>query len=114
MTADDNTVEHIAKSLVDIIMKQITGINLNKPVYTRKEVLQMLDIDSKTLKRYQDEGYIAYSQPIDGGKVFFSLKDIEEFMQRTRREAFYFNGLNSLNCSLPSISSLTVSGRNMA
>ena len=88
---DDAT---LYKTIEQIITKTINKLNLNnKPIYTRDEVLKLLDVDAKTLKRYQDEGLIAYSQPIAGGKVFFTAKDIDEFMANSHNEAFYFKGL---------------------
>lgn len=88
---DDAT---LYKSIEHIISKAINKLNLNnKPIYTRDEVLKLLGIDAKTLKRYQDEGLIGYSQPIAGGKVFFSAKDLDEFMANSHNEAFYYNGL---------------------
>lgn len=86
----EETVKNIVENITANI---INAMNLNKPVYTRNETLQLLGLDSKTLKRYQDDGLIGYSQPIDGGKVFFSRQDIDEFLNRTHHEAFYFNGL---------------------
>lgn len=88
---DDAT---LYKAIEHIISKTINKLNLNnKPVYTRDEVLKLLDVDAKTLKRYQDEGLIGYSQPIPGGKVFFSSKDLDEFMENSHNEAFYYSGL---------------------
>lgn len=91
MTDDAAT---LYQTIEQVIHKTINKLNLNnKPIYTRDEVLKLLDVDAKTLKRYQDEGLIGYSQPIAGGKVFFSSKDLEEFMANSHNKAFYYNGL---------------------
>ncbi len=81
---NDDAINHIVNDIVNKINSKC------KPVYTRREVMQMLAIDSKTLKRYQDEGLIGYSQPIAGGKVFFTAKDIDEFMANSHNDAFYY------------------------
>lgn len=84
---NDDVINHIVNSIINKINERYQP----KPVYTRREVMQMLNVDSKTLKRYQDEGIIGYSQPIAGGKVFFSAKDIDEFMTNSHNEAFYYS-----------------------
>lgn len=84
---NDDVINHIINSLIN----KISEMYKPKPVYTRNEVLSLLDIDAKTLKRYQDEGLIGYSQPIAGGKVFFTAKDIDEFMANSHADAFYYN-----------------------
>lgn len=91
MTDDAAT---LYQTIEQVIHKTISKLNINyKPVYTRDEMLKLLGVDSKTLKRYQDEGLIGYSQPIAGGKVFFSAKDLDEFMANSHNKAFYYNGL---------------------
>ena len=82
---NDDAINHIVNDIVNKIN------SMCKPVYTRNEVLSLLDIDAKTLKRYQDEGLIGYSQPIAGGKVFFTAKDIDEFMANSHNDAFYYS-----------------------
>lgn len=84
---NDDVINHIVNSIIN----RISEMYKPKPVYTRREVMQMFNVDSKTLKRYQDEGIIGYSQPIAGGKVFFSAKDIDEFMANSHNEAFYYS-----------------------
>lgn len=39
-----------------------------KPCYTNNEMLELLDVDSKPLKKYRDNGWIGYSQV--GSKFF--------------------------------------------
>lgn len=60
----------------------------NKPVYTRDDILEMLKVDSKTLKKYMDEGLLGYSEPVPGGRVFFSSRDLEQFLAYTHKDAF--------------------------
>lgn len=59
-----------------------------KPVYTNKEMLQLLGVDPKTLKKYRDEGLISYSQPF--GKYIYSYQDLMNFLmnKNIRYEAF--------------------------
>ena len=65
-----------------------TYLKYNKPVYTREEMLEMLKVDSKTLKKYMDEGHLGYSEPIPGGGVFFSPEDLKQYLTGTHQDAF--------------------------
>lgn len=56
--------------------------------YSRKEVQEMLGVGKNLMDKYIADGYISYSRP-DGDKMFFSQKDIDDFMQNYRHEAFH-------------------------
>jgi hypothetical protein len=59
-----------------------------KPVYTNKEMLQLLGVDPKTLKKYRDEGLLGFSHPF--GKFLYSYQDLMNFLmnKNIRCEAF--------------------------
>jgi len=59
-----------------------------KPIYTDKEIMEMLHIDRKTLKKYRDEGLLGYTHPHD--KYFYSHQDLMDFManKNIRYDAF--------------------------
>ena len=67
-------------------------LKYNKPVYTRSEMLELLGVDAKTLKRYMDEGLLGYSEPIPGGKIYFTHEDLTRFLAYTHKEAFAISG----------------------
>ena len=67
ITNDENTVN------VDAIAAMLT-----KPFYTNKEMMKMLDISSKTLKKYRDNGYLGFTQYDD--KFFYSSEDLAHFL----------------------------------
>lgn len=60
-----------------------------KPLYTNKEMLELLDENSKTLKKYRDNGWLGYSQA--GDKFFYSADDLNLFLSKTHQEAFAWN-----------------------
>lgn len=74
--------------LLSVLQRVEPYLKYNKPVYTREEMLEMLRVDSKTLKKYMDEGLLGYSEPIPGGRVFFSPEDLKQFLTGTHRDAF--------------------------
>lgn len=59
-----------------------------KPVYTTKEMLKLLDVDPKTLKKYINEGLLSSTHPFD--KRFFLHQDLMDFLlnKNIREEAF--------------------------
>ena len=63
-------------------------LKYSKPVYTREDMLELLRVDSKTLKKYMDEGLLGYSEPVPGGRVFFSPEDLKQFLTGTLKDAF--------------------------
>lgn len=60
-----------------------------KPCYTNNEMLELLHVNSKTLKKYRDNGWLGYSQA--GDKFFYSADDLKLFLSKTHQEAFAWN-----------------------
>ena len=57
-----------------------------KIIYTTKDMLELLRVNVKTLKKYRDNGYLGYSQV--GDKFYYTPADIALFLTKTHREAF--------------------------
>lgn len=68
--------EAIEKKLNDLLLAMATP-NV-KPVYTNKEMMQLLDVDAKTLKKYRDEGLLGFSHPYD--KYYYTHQDLVKFL----------------------------------
>lgn len=68
----------IEKKLDEIINCLPKDPDNKKAVYTNKEMMQLLDVDAKTLKKYRDEGLLGFSHPYD--KYFYSHRDLENFL----------------------------------
>lgn len=87
------------KELKDIIRKVIQEELINtqnnakiithKPLYTNKEILALLNVNTKTLKKYRDNGWLGYSQV--GDKFYYSADDINSFLTNTHQNAFAWN-----------------------
>ena len=67
--------EEIDKVILDIAMCKMR-------IYTTKEVCHLLNIAPKLLVRYRNDGLLPYSRV--GDKYWYTQKDIEEFLKRTR------------------------------
>lgn len=57
-----------------------------KPVYTNKTIMELLDINTTTLKKYRDQGLLGYSRVDD--KFFYSAEDVYEFLKNTHYDPF--------------------------
>lgn len=80
----------LIKNLLSKIDNLMGNANTAPKYYSRKEVQEMLGIGKNLMDKYIADGYISYSRP-DGDKMFFSQKDIDDFMQNYRHEAFHNN-----------------------
>ncbi len=59
-----------------------------KPLYTNKEMMEMLDVTSATLKKWRNLGLLGYTQV--GSTYFYSPDDIREFMDKNHNEAYAY------------------------
>lgn len=95
--ANDNSIEMIINNLIQKKVEETVNNMLSvlfaetsnyKPVYTNKEMMDLLDIDQKTLKKYRDEGWLGYTHPYD--KYYYSHDDLLNFLMNKdiRYEAF--------------------------
>ena len=61
----------------------------DKPFYTNKEMVEMLDCTEKTLRRYRNDGYLGYSRI--GDKFYYTANDIILFLQRSHIDPYQFS-----------------------
>jgi hypothetical protein len=55
-------------------------------VYKKKEILSVLGVNEKQLRRYRYDGKLSYSRV--GDKYWYTQDDINEFMAKHHRKAF--------------------------
>lgn len=60
-----------------------------KIIYTNKEMLELLQVNNATLKKYRDGGYLGYSKI--GDKYLYSMSDIQAFLKNTHYEPYLFS-----------------------
>ena len=56
-------------------------------IYTNHEICDVLGINEKLLRKYRYNGLLSYSKC--GDKYWYTQTDIDEFMAKNKREAFY-------------------------
>ena len=61
----------------------------DKPFYTNKEVVEMLDCTEKTLRKYRNDGFLGYSRV--GDKVYYTANDIILFLQRSHIDPYQYS-----------------------
>lgn len=76
-TQNKNTIE------VDSIVAM-----LNKPLYTNKEMMKMLDCNDKTLRKYRNDGYLSYVRV--GDKIYYTVDDICQFIKNNHIVAYQY------------------------
>ena len=59
-------------------------------IYTNKELMKLLGVESRYLKNLRDNGYLSYSR--HGDKFWYTQNDVDTFLQRFKYEAFARGG----------------------
>lgn len=59
-------------------------------IYTNKELMKLLGVESRYLKNLRDNGYLSYSR--HGDKFWYTQNDVDTFLQRFKCEAFASGG----------------------
>lgn len=72
----------------DSLSIYLSKIKAESKIYTNNEIKKELNVEDKLLKKWRDNGLLAYSKI--GDKYFYTSKDISDFLERTRHRAFAF------------------------
>lgn len=78
-------------SALQELNKQIQELNnrKNKTIYSNKEMMELLDASSATLKKWRDEGELSYS--LIGATYYYSNTDVENFLRNHHYEAYAYS-----------------------
>ena len=86
----ENDIVELKNSIVLLTMEikklEQGMIGGNKTVYTNGDLLNLLQINISTLRKYRDEGIIGYSKV--GNKYFYSSEDVNKFLRQSHYEPF--------------------------
>lgn len=78
---------NILEEIKEMIVKLLEQYDMNKErIYTNKQVMELLGVKDKLIKRYRDEGLIAYSQV--GDKYWYRKEDIDAFLSNHYNKAY--------------------------
>lgn len=73
---------------LDSINEKITGKSSNPEdiIYDNSDTLRLLKVSRRTLQSWRTEGLISFSQV--GSKLYYTQKDINEFIQKHYNKRF--------------------------
>ncbi|MBR4228908.1 MAG: helix-turn-helix domain-containing protein [Bacteroidales bacterium] len=75
-----STLQELVLRVQELKSKEI------KSIYTNKEMMNLLDASSATLKKWRDEGELSYS--LVGATYYYSKKDVEDFLKNHHFDAY--------------------------
>lgn len=76
----------LVQGLTSEIKELKTALALSKPVYTNAELMDLLGVSTKTVKKWRDAGLLGYSQV---GEVYlYSKADVEAFLLGIHHNAY--------------------------
>lgn len=61
-------------------------LHLSLQYYSNKELRSLLGIEDKLIRKYRDEGLLAYTKV--GDKYWYSQQDVKDFLENSRQAAF--------------------------
>lgn len=74
------------KTLAEEVNNLKNYLNPHKPL-SSKEVMEILNVKERLLKKYRDDGLLAYSQV--GDKYWYTYEDVTNFLTLSKVESLY-------------------------
>lgn len=76
-------LQTLAKSKIVNILRPMPQIvsGIVSPVYTSKDLMNILDVKESTLRRYRDDGLLDYSKVKD--KIWYTQEHLDNFLHKT-------------------------------
>ena len=60
-----------------------------KKIYTNCEIRELLGVQDKFIRKYRDDGKLAYHK--EGDKFWYTQEDIDQFLSHNHYEAYAYN-----------------------
>lgn len=76
-----NNVLSILKALEESNFMQMAS-SIAKPIYTNKDLMEMLNVKDNTLRFYRGQGYLGYTKYND--KIWYTQKDVLDFINHPK------------------------------
>lgn len=77
--------EEALYKLIASMKEELTSLRsalaLSKPVYSHKELMVLLDVSTKTIRKWRDQDLLSYSKI--GDTYLYSRQDVEDFLLGT-------------------------------
>ena len=74
-------LQTLAKTnFVNTLRPQFTFIKDDEPVYSSEDIMNILDIKAELLRKFRKEGYLSYTQYPNSDKIWYTKKNLEDFL----------------------------------
>ena len=60
-----------------------------KKIYTNHEIRELLGVQDKLIRKYRDDGKLAFHK--EGDKFWYTQEDIDQFLSHNYNEAYAYN-----------------------
>ena len=71
----------LAKSnFVNTLRPQYQFIKDSEPVYSSKDMMNILDVKEERLRKFRDEGYLGYTKYQNSDKIWYTKQDLDNFL----------------------------------
>lgn len=95
LTESDNSLVVVKMENLTLLLSEVKSLKAEiatikassqKRLYTNKEIMVLLGIKDKLLKKYRDDGLLAYRQV--GDKFWYTQDDVDKFLARNYYAAY--------------------------
>jgi hypothetical protein len=82
LTLSDELLEAITTAVKQAVKEELPKYQdqFQKKWLSTEEVMDLLDLSRRSIRKYRKEGTLSYSQLSPGGKILYPRKDIEAFL----------------------------------
>lgn len=79
---------------IEILNEQVRELSnkskiTEKKIYTNSEIRELLGVQDKLIRKYRDDGKLAYHK--EGDKFWYTQEDIDQFLSHNHYEAYAYN-----------------------
>lgn len=79
---------------IEVLNEQIRELSnkskiTEKKIYTNSEIRELLGVQDKLIRKYRDDGKLAYHK--EGDKFWYTQEDIDQFLSHNHYEAYAYN-----------------------
>lgn len=79
---------------IEVLNEQVRELSkkskiTEKKIYTNSEIRELLGVQDKLIRKYRDDGKLAYHK--EGYKFWYLQEDIDQFLSHNHYEAYAYN-----------------------
>lgn len=79
---------------IEVLSSQVKELSekckaTEKKIYTNHEIRELLGVQDKLIRKYRDDGKLAFHK--EGDKFWYTQEDIDQFLSHNYNEAYAYN-----------------------